>query len=277
MIGVITNILKFITDPKNTRMLLFAGIVVFALLFLRQCNATQEAKALAALEQQEKERFQNNWEASLDTLEQFKIGDSTNRAQVLGYELTLEELKSEYSNLLADFEVEKNKPPKTIIKTEYIIEETITEVPVYISIDSNGFNILTFEDSLKHNKNNWRLLSGEIPFILDTLGTEPKVVPGTGNFKIKFGMNLNLGLFKDSDTKKIMIKADTDYPGVEFTSIEGVSILDDPKNKKQLRSLRKSFGLGVHIGYGINLNGTNITPAPYIGIGISYQPKFLQW
>ena len=277
MIVVITNILKFITDSKNTRMLLFAGIVVFVLLFLRQCNATQEAKAAVAIEQQEKERIQNNWKASLDTLEYLKIGDSTNRSQIQGYELTLEELKSEYSGLLATFEVEKNKPPKVVIKTEYIIEEVVTEVPVYISIDSNGVKKFEFKDSLNHNKNNWRFLSGEIPFILDTTGTEPKVLPEKGNFKIKFGMNLNLGLFKDTDTKKIMIKADTDYPGLEFTSIEGASILDNPKNKKQLRSLRKSFGLGIHIGYGININGNSISPAPYIGVGLSYQPKFLQW
>lgn len=277
MIGILTNIVKFITDPKNTRMLLFAGIVLFALLFLRQCNATQKANAQVLLEQQDKKRIQNNWEASLDTLKQFKVGDSTNRAQIAGYELTLNELETKYSDLLADFEIEKNKPPKVVIKTEYIIKEVIKEVPVYVTVDSSGVKNFEFSDSLKYNQNNWRSFSGKIPFQIDTFGLEPKIIPGKGEFSIKFGMNLNLGLFQDTETRKVMIKADSDYPGIEFTSIEGASILDDPKNKKVLRSLRKSFGLGVNMGYGINLNGSNITYGPYIGLGISYQPKFLQW
>jgi len=277
MIGIVTNIIKFITDPKNTRMLLFAGIVLFALLFLRQCNATQKAKSQVLLEQQEKKRIQNNWEASLDTLKQFKVGDSTNRAQIAGYELTLNELETKYSDLLANFEIERNKPPKVVIKTEYIIKEVIKEVPVYVSIDSTGNKSLLFSDSVSHNENNWRKLSGEIPFHIDTTESKPKVVPGKANIEMKFGMNLNLGLFQDTETRKVMIKADSDYPGIEFTSIEGASILDDPKNKKVLRSLRKSFGLGVNIGYGIGFNGNNITLSPYIGLGLSYQPKFLQW
>lgn len=277
MIGIVTNIIKFITDPKNTRMILFAGIVLFALLFLRQCNATQKAKAQILIEQQEKNRINNNWEASLDTLKQFKIGDSTNRAQIAGYELTLDELETKYSGLLGDFEVEKNKPPRVVIKTEYVIKEVIKEVPVYATIDSNGVKSFEFNDSLRYNKNNWRSLFGKIPFIIDTLGTEPKVIPENGSFLVQFGMNLNLGLFQDTDTKKIMIKADSDYPGIEFTSIEGASILDDPKNKKVLRSLRKSFGLGVSVGYGLSFNGSNIVAGPYIGFGITYQPKFLQW
>lgn len=277
MIGIVTNIIKFITDPKNTRMILFAGIVLFALLFLRQCNATQKAKAQILIEQQEKNRINNNWEASLDTLKQFKIGDSTNRAQIAGYELTLDELETKYSDLLGDFEVEKNKPPRVVIKTEYVIKEVIKEVPVYATIDSNGVKSFEFNDSLRYNKNNWRSLFGKIPFIIDTLGTEPKVIPENGSFLVQFGMNLNLGLFQDTDTKKIMIKADSDYPGIEFTSIEGASILDDPKNKKVLRSLRKSFGLGVSVGYGLSFNGSNIVTGPYIGLGITYQPKFLQW
>lgn len=277
MISIIMNIARFAADPKNTRILMFAGILLFALLFLRQCNATQRVKAQVKLEQQDKQRIKNNWEASSDTLVQFKIKNFTNRAQILGYELTLEELETEHSRLLADFEIEKNKPPKVIIKTEYIIREVIKEVPVYVTIDSNGVKQFEFNDSINHNKNNWRTISGKIPFIIDTLGSKLKVIPGNGNFTVQFGMNLNLGLFQDMDTKKIMIKADSDYPGIRFTSIEGASILDNPKNKKTLDSLKKSFGLGVNIGYGASFNNGNILAGPYIGLGLGYHPKFLQW
>mgnify|MGYP006875027957 CR=1 FL=1 len=84
-------------------------------------------------------------------------------------------------------------------------------------------------------KNNYRILSGIIPFTVDTTDTIPKVIPGMGNFSLELAMNLDLALVKDRETKKINILVDTDYPGVSFTQIEGASILDNPKNKKALR------------------------------------------
>jgi len=275
MIIALTNIIKFITDPKNTRMFLFAGIVLFAFLFLRQCDATEKAKEQVKIERQDKQRIQNNWDASLDTLKQFKLNAQTHRAQIRGYEITVDELNTKYKDLLAEFEIEKNRPPKVIIKTEYVIKEVIKEVPIYVTIDSTGSS-LEFEDSVSYNENNWRKFKGKIPFKIDTLGEEPKVIPGNGDFSVKFGMNLNLGLFKDSETKQIMIKADSDYPGIDFTSITGANILENSENKKAVRALRKRFGIGVSIGYGFSINGA-IAPSPYIGIGLNYQPKFLQW
>lgn len=277
MMSILSNIIKFLTDPKNTRMFLFAAIVLVILLLLHQCNATQEAKRQLEIQKMETQRVSNNWQASLDTLKQFKINDSTTRAQISGYELTLEELTGKYDHLLANFKVEKNKPPKVVIKTEYVIKEVMKEVPVYVTIDSNGVESFELNDSISYTNNNWRTFTGKIPFFIDTLGEKPKVIPGKADLMMRFGMNLNLGLFQDKDTKKVMIKADSDYPNITFTSIEGASILDDPKNKKIIRSFRKSFGIGVNIGYGINLNANGIQPAPYVGIGLSYQPKFLQW
>lgn len=50
---ILKNILKFITDPKNTRMLLLAGIVILMLLFLQQCNRAKYFKEQVELEKQE--------------------------------------------------------------------------------------------------------------------------------------------------------------------------------------------------------------------------------
>ena len=99
-------------------MLLFAGIVLFALLFLRQCGKTSNAKAEIEVAKQEIVRVTNNLAASKDTLDQYMLDISTTRAEIKGYELTVEELESDYVDLLADFEIEKNKPPLTIIKTK---------------------------------------------------------------------------------------------------------------------------------------------------------------
>ena len=37
---------------------------------------------------------------------------------------------------------------------------------------------------------------------------------------------------------------------------------------------RKSFGLGLNLGMGVNGSGD---VGPYIGIGVSWNPKLLQW
>ena len=278
MITIFKSIIGFLTNPKNTRMLLFAGIVLFALLFLRQCGKTSDAKADIEVAKQEILRVTNNLAASNDTLNQYILDIGTTRAEIKGYELTVEELESDYADLLVDFEIEKNKPPLTIIKTEYIIKEVIVEVPVYILPGDSLFdNYLAFADSASYDSIgvNYRILTGRIPFNY----SDSTIVPSLGNFTLELGMNLNLGLFKDKETKEITILADTDYPGVTFTQLQGANILSDPKNKKILRGLRKNWGLGINVGYGLNVNPNTgiLNRGIYIGAGLSYSPKWLQW
>ncbi|MEK6830205.1 MAG: hypothetical protein AABY15_08880 [Nanoarchaeota archaeon] len=278
---ILKNILKFITDPKNTRMLLLAGVVILILLFLRQCNQTRHWKEQVEIEKQETQRISNNYEAAMDTINQYKVDGDTWRSEKSGYELTLEELNTKYSNLLGDFKVEKNKPPKTIIKTEYVIKEVINDVPVLVEIDSLGQRYMKISDSVHHDSINYRILNGRIPYeiVFDPIDSVYRLVPDYGKFDLTIGMNLNLGLFQDKDTRKITIQADTDYPGVTFTTLEGASIMDDPANKKILRNMRKPWSIGMNLGYGFLVNPSSgiVSTGPYFGVGISYSPKFLQW
>ncbi len=275
------NILNFIKDPKNTRMIILGAFVILILLFLHQCSRAKNFKQQVQLEKMETQRIGNNYEAAMDTIRQGKLDKDTWRAEKLGYELTENELRDKYAELLGDFELEKNKAPKTIIKTKYEIRESITNVPVFIEMDDLGNSIITFKDSTRHNLNNYRELSGKIPYkiVIDPVDSTYRLVPGLGAFDLSLGMNLNLGLFQDKKTRKINIVADTDYPGVTFTKLEGASIMDDPRNKKIMRGMRKTWGLGVNLGYGLLVNpgSGSISTGPYLGVGLSYNPKFLQW
>lgn len=278
---ILKNIGKFLTDPKNTRMIMLGVIVIICLLFLRQCNKTQYYKKQVELEKQETKRVANNYDASIDTIKQYKIDSDTWRSEKSGYELSLDELENKYSDLLGDFEIEKNRPPKVVIKTEYVIKDSIINIPILVQVDSFGNTRLEFNDSTYHDSINYRLLSGIIPYkvVFDPTDSLCKVVPSPGNFNLILGMNLNLGLFQDKNTRKVYIKADTDYPGVTFTTLDGASIMDDPANKKILRNMRKPWGLGFNAGYGaiVNVKNGQIATGPYFGVGLSYTPKFLQW
>jgi len=274
MITILKNILNFITDPKNTRMIMLGIIVLLLFLFLRQCGKTKTAK-------QEAVRISNNYKAAKDTLRQYAVGDSTWRAEKLGFEITINELKNEYAELFEDFEFEKNKPPKTIIKIEHVIIEHIDSIPVYLGVDSSGNKYMNFKDSTKHNKNNYRMINGKIYYdiILDEIDSIYKLKTKNAELNFELGMNLNLGLFQDKKTKEISIIAETDYPGVKFTNLNGANIMDDPSSKKILKNARKNWGIGINAGYGflINTNSGIINTGPYIGFGVNYSPKFLQW
>ena len=48
-------------------------------------------------------------------------------------------------------------------------------------------------------------------------------------------------------------------------------------NDRSTRTLRRPFGLGLQLGYGLNFSGSSISNGVYFGIGASYTPKFLQF
>lgn len=273
-----TKILNFL---KNPRILILSAFIILFLLFLHQCNRAKYFKRQTEIEKREVQRISNNHEAAIDTIRQGKLDNDTWRAEKLGYELTLDELNNKYAELLGDFEVEKGRPPKVIIKTQYVINELITEVPILLEIDAFGNTSLIFNDSTRHNAGNYRYLSGKIPYkiVMSPIDSTYNVVPSLGNFDLALGMNLNLGLFQDKKARKVSILADTDYPGVTFTNLEGASIMDNPANKKILRSMRKTWSLGLSVGYGaaVNIKSGSISTGPYVGFGINYSPKFLQW
>ena len=109
MIVIVKNILGILTDPKNTRMFLLGGIVVLFFLLMRQCNETENAKG-------EVTRIQNNLIAATDTIKNYVNEKGESVGEIRGLTLTLDELKD-------SLEVERMKPPITIVKYKTIIKE----------------------------------------------------------------------------------------------------------------------------------------------------------
>lgn len=254
---ILKNILSFITDPKNTRMLLLGGIIVLIALFLRQCEKTAIAKG-------EVDRVTNNWKASLDTLENYTKANGNAAAEIMALNLTLDELNEK-------LEYEKNKPPITVIETETVVKEVIVEVPVTVidTIIGDFSSAFSISDSASWGKSS-RSIDFVVPYeIHDTL-------IDFGNATIDLNQNiwLSASMSRNSKTKEVFVNLETDYPGTTFNSAKGILV---DQNTPGFRSLqfqnRKTFGLGLQLGLGYNTNGIT----PYVGIGLNYSPKFLQW
>jgi hypothetical protein len=261
MILIIKNIIGFLTDPKNTRMFLFGGIMLLMFLLLRQCNQTEIAKG-------EVIRFQNNLTAANDTIINYTDRNGKSIGKIKGLSLSLEELKD-------SLEYEKGRPPITIIKYTTTIKEVIVEVPVITkdtvtNQDGTTFNsILSFKADSNWPKSS-RSINVDLPYsIADSL------IFGTALINLKQDIWLDATLSQDMKTKEIFIKLTSDYPGTTFNSAQGIMI---DRKSKEFRSLqmqnRKAFGFGLNMGMGMTGTGEF---TPYIGIGVSWSPKLLQW
>ena len=79
---------------------------------------------------------------------------------------------------------------------------------------------------------------------------------------------------QDTKTKEAWVNLETDYPGITFNNLQ--SILVDTKSdewNKLTYKNRKTMGITFVAGGGFTMHGIG----PFVGIGIGYTPKFLQW
>jgi len=283
---------NWIKDPKNRgviRLLFVVGLVA-ALIFMQRCNSDLQQQL--AEQKAEFERQQNNIEALNDTIRQGKINDTTLMAEKLAIKITLKELKENYSDLMVGFEDFKKQNPKVIQKIIFNNTETIREVPVYAKMDSLGRGYFIFKDTAKFADGNYRKLKGKIPFTntlfnkkdsteadMNKLGFYSKVNPGLADFELEQGIKLKVGLFEDKKTKKVSIAATTSYPGITFTTLDGADIMEDKDSRKATKKFRKTWGIGVSLGYGatVDLKTSKVAFGPQVGVGLHYTPKWLQW
>lgn len=291
MLQFFTLAWSWLKDPKNRGVIKLALIVILVAIILMQSCQNKGLKQDLQSQKEETQRIVNNNEALNDTIRQKKINDSTLLAERLALKLTLKELKDGYSDLLIGFEQFKKQNPKVIEKITVHTIETIREVPVYAKMDSLGNGTLSFTDTAKFTDGNYRKLKGNIPFSsklfkktdstqvdFNKIGFYNTVTPGLGNFEIEQGIKLKVGLFEDPKTKKVKIAATTSYPGITFTQLEGADIMDEI-SKKAARNFRKTWGIGLSLGYGagVDLKTSKVFFGPQVGIGVTYTPKFLQW
>jgi hypothetical protein len=270
---------KWILDPKN-RNLIGAGIIVLLLIMLMAtCGRVSALQGQVQLEKQETQRVRNNWEASLDSVEMLTGENGELIGRIDGYVLTIDELNADYADLKRKYKIEKNKPPVVITNTEIEIKETT----IYVNVSIKGDSTIEVSDSVQYSPANFRYLTGEIPYTIDTMLNKLQI--GKGIFALEQSIALQTVLTRDKKTGKIEVQVSTDYPGVRFSQIQGAVITEDKENKKVLKQSRKEWGASVQVGFGGmldvsqvgNSGAVRLSYGPYVGFGIHYSPKWAQW
>lgn len=235
-------------------------------------------------------RYFNNYLAAQDSITYISGENGKLLAQKLTLEFYYIELSNENKKLLESLQTEKNKKPRVVIQTEIKYRDTSIYVPVTSTFDNNSPSLnFNYNPTLK-GKNKMSIV-GHLPYSIyyDTCDVkvdsgginwsiQPGILPGKVHLQIEQKIDLVTGLIRDPKTKQLYVRASTDFPGVSFSELNSIYLLDDVESKKALRSARKPFGLGVTMGLGITAGSNGyIVRGPNLGVGLTYTPKFLQF
>lgn len=192
--------------------------------------------------QNNKTQYNTNIEALTDTITYIKSKNNDLIATKTIYEANIKDLQSLNNELYEDIKNMNVKNPETVIKYVGAIDNKSNDTTYIIKNDTiyKGFS-KSFDFS-----NKWRTFNGSLDYIPDSL---------------KFNINNDIVYFDYTvivdDDNKLYIKSSNPY--VKYEEMTGLTL---PKQKQ------KRFGIGPHIGYGLDLS--NMKFSPYIGIGLQY-------
>jgi hypothetical protein len=282
--------MKFLKTIQTSTLVLLVVILVLASATFLQHRTVKHFRERAFQEQVLREKAENNLLAASDTLRNYKTKEGKSAAEIAAYSLSLRELQGKYSDLFGKYEKEKNKPPVSIVKTEFVISERVVDLE--ISEWQNGKNgYLEFSSDTVYTEGNFRSIKGKIPFSVlyftkdsvlisfDSTDIWAKIKPETPTVETSMGMSLLTGLRKDENTGHYSVWAETKYPNVTFTSLVGADIQEDPLYKDFSRSLRKEWGIGIGAGAQLtyDANTQKFVPGFGVTVGLHFSPKILQF
>lgn len=250
---------------ENKAFLLIALVLVF-LLLIRQCGVTEEAEKNA-------QREFRNYLASQDSVTHLKSKYGNILVEKSAYELKYSELSEDHKELIKRLELERKKKPEVIIETEIVYRDTnIIVVASDRHVGDSSFISFSYNPILPGT--NRFSIKGDIPY---TFTSDSTILPGKAVLAIDQKIDLVTGLYRDPETQQLKIRASTTFPGITFSQIESIDIIDSPSDQDDQMNSRKPFGLGVSLGYGIVFNQQGYYPGPFLGLGLSYSPKWAQF
>lgn len=246
-------------------------MVIFAILFIRQCGVTKDVK-------NESTRKLNNYLASQDSIRVIESKSDGMLVETSGMDKTTKELENENKELYKSLNFERNKKPKVVIETRYVYRDTniiVNSNNVFSNADSSG--ILSFKYNPKFTGENSLNITGDIPYKISGSILGSPVNFGSYSLNIEQTVDIKTALYRDPKTSALYVRLYTEYPNITIKELNAINIIDDPETKKAMKMARKQFGVGVNFGYGMTFTNIGYQPGVYLGVGISYSPRILQF
>ena len=268
-----------ISSILSSRFTMLAVIVILLMLFLKQCNETAHMEA-------EAKREHNNYLASLDSVRTIKNENGHLIQEKSAYELKASELSKSQKELIHQLGLKssgRGNTPNTVINVVTEIRDSV-QIASTIVKDPNGEESINFIHNPQMPGNNKLKITGKTPYTI-SLNRDPldstkyfaTILPGLTLLNLEQNIDITTRIYRDPKTKRMMTRVTTTYPGLTFNDINSFDITDNADTRKALKAARKEFGLGVQLGYGLSGTSNGISPSFYIGLGVHYSPKFLQF
>jgi hypothetical protein len=273
--GIFSKVLSVL----SSRFSMLAVIVILGMLFLKQCGKTAHMEA-------EAKREHNNYLASLDSVRTIKSDNGRLIQEKSAYELKASELSKSQKDLIHQLGLKSSGRGNTPSSVINIVTEIRDSVKIASTIvkDTNGDESINFLHNPQMPGNNKLKITGKTPYTislhvdpLDSTKYIATILPGLTSLNLEQNIDITTGIYRDPKTKRMMTRVTTDYPGLTFNDINSFDITDNPDTRKALKAARKEFGLGVQVGYGISGSSAGLSPGFYIGFGVHYSPRFLQF
>ena len=272
--------LNSVYNVATNRLFLLGVIAVLIFLSIRQCEKAGNLES-------EIKREHNNYLASMDSVRIIKKEKDNLIVEKSQMELKVSELSEEQKELIKKLGLKPNggsSTPSVITEIQIVYVDRFINVPTKVEKDKDGRESITFTHSPEMKGKNSLTISGKIPYTLDIIKSPEKedlvfakLNPGTAELDIKQNIDIVTGIYRDSKTKRLMTRVSTEYPGITFSDVNSFSIIDTKENRDALKGERKPFGVGINFGLGVAGNQKGIYPGIYVGVGLHYSPRFLQF
>lgn len=151
---------NFFKNPISRYIMLFLVIGGLIALFLYQRERAQHFKFKYESEVTENKRLKDNADALNATIKSYIDKNGNLTSEINAFQLKIEELDGLYKKYFSLYTKEKNKTPKTIIQTEYVVTSNFNTATVVTD------STITYKDSIPYKGNNWTIIEGKIPYTI---------------------------------------------------------------------------------------------------------------
>lgn len=252
-----------------------AVILVLIILMMGQCSRISGLKAERMALETKITRVENNILASNDSVVFYKNKQNYYISQISGFEKTKQELLDDkekaYQKYVDALDLNKKlKGVNSLLRTEISTKDSIINSMMNVTNNSDGTSTINLADNKNFGDNNWRRFKGSV--LVKRQGDTISAL--SSNFLYEQNIVLYSSLETIDGRKKIKIA--TKYPGINFNTIENISVIEDELNKVS-ENKKMKFGVSMGVMYGATIIGNQVYLAPMIGFGFTITPKWLQF